>query len=123
MIEFLSCVCGVESWLIPSISPSDPEFDVLNPLHQGRFSHEAAATKADGREAGNARNLAEKQVAKMRFAAPKDQRTLSSSQHFRQGGRGRLSHPSWASDLGAGGKHILDTDRLSIEETIQHSKM
>jgi len=92
MIEFLSCVCGVESWLIPSISPPGPEFDFFDPLHQGRFPHQTAAAQADGREAGDTRDFPEKQVAKMGFAAPKHLRALASRQHFRKYGQRRKVH-------------------------------
>jgi hypothetical protein len=82
MIEFLSCVCGVESWLIPSISPPGPEFDFLNPLHQGRFSYQAAAAKADGREAGNAGNSATKQITEVCLAAPQEYGTFRCGQYI-----------------------------------------
>jgi len=82
MIEFLSCVCGVESWLIPSISPPGPEFDFFDPLHQGRFPHQAAAAKADGRKAGNAGNSATKQITEVRLAAPQESGTFRRGQYI-----------------------------------------
>jgi hypothetical protein len=90
MIEFLSCVCGVESWLFSSISPlSGPELDFSDPLHQSRFPHQTAAAETDRRKAGNARNFPEKQVAKMGFAASKNLRALASRQDFRKYGQRR----------------------------------
>jgi hypothetical protein len=90
MIESLSCVCGVESWLFSSISPlPGPEFNFLNPLHQGRFPHQTATAETEGRKAGNARHFPEKQVAKMGFAAPKYLRAFASRQHFRKYGQRR----------------------------------
>jgi hypothetical protein len=82
MFKLLSCVCGIESWLIMRISPQPgAAFDLFDPFDQYGFAHQSPPTELKVGESRHIRNVTVEQVAEVRFATTEELCTLASCQH------------------------------------------